>query len=178
MADWFTADQRWALIRKYGRERPEEKAIEEACALSPEVCELWATKDEPIWSGRQDEFAQLLWPRVLRALGILEDTPAGAPPLAEPKLDERTERWRIPTSACWYILEQRVKNGEAVSVHRLSEQTRKVKFVGRRRVQRLTDWIDANPERARHALELHDIPPEFRATPRGVLVPRLRNRLR
>jgi hypothetical protein len=99
----------------------------------------------------------------------------------QPKVDERTERWRIPTGAYWFILEQRVKNGEGATVHGLSEQTRvspALDFVGRKRVRRLTDWVDANPERARRAFELHDIPAEFRATSRGVLVPRLRNPLR
>jgi hypothetical protein len=73
MAEWFTAQHRWALIRRYGLDgskTPEEMAIEEACELSPEVRELWATRDK--WSDR-DEFSQLLWPMVLRVLGLAGD---------------------------------------------------------------------------------------------------------
>jgi hypothetical protein len=49
MAEWFTAEQRLALIRRYGRKgpkTPEEMAIEEACEFSSEVRELWETRDE------------------------------------------------------------------------------------------------------------------------------------
>ena len=93
----------------------------------------------------------------------------------KPKLDERAERWRIPTAAFWLVLEQRVKRGKAVSVHSLVEETRrhpKVPFLGKTRVTKLVDWIDAHPEQAQHALDRHETPAGFRATSRGVLVPR------
>jgi hypothetical protein len=82
MAEWFTEDHLWALMQRYGHENPEEKAIEEACERSSEVRKLWATRGEPIWTNRQEEFARLLWPRVFRVLGITEDTPAGEPAAA------------------------------------------------------------------------------------------------
>jgi hypothetical protein len=71
MADWFTAEQRWALIRRYkgGPKTPEEMAIEEACELSSEVRELWATR--ATWSAAQDDFPQLLWPKVFEVRSIM-----------------------------------------------------------------------------------------------------------
>jgi hypothetical protein len=90
MAEWFTAEQRLALIRRYGLERPktpEEMAIEEACELSSDVRELWATRAN--WSD-QDDFARLLWSRVFRVLGITGELvdealagDAGQPALAD-----------------------------------------------------------------------------------------------
>jgi hypothetical protein len=88
--------------------------------------------------------------------------------------DGRVDRWRMPTASFWYVLEQRVKKGNLVSVHGLSEQTRRkptLPFVGRTRVGNLVDWIDAHPEQAQRALALHEMPAGFRATADGVLVP-------
>jgi hypothetical protein len=71
-----------------------------------------------------------------------------------------------------------VKNGKLAKVHALSEQTRRnpnLPFVGRTRMKNLVAWIDAHPEQARHAWELHDIPAGFRATADGVIVPRVGN---
>jgi hypothetical protein len=100
MADWLTAEQRLALKHRYGTKgskTPEEMAIEEACELSSEVRELWESKDDSFWSGRQDEYAQLLWPRVfreLRKLGFMEDvlavepeTSSSSKPRADPQDD-------------------------------------------------------------------------------------------
>jgi hypothetical protein len=163
------------------RDVPEKKAIAEGLSIKARqrrALEWFGDQGNPQPEERTEWFGTGRTPDWGHLPRLEDDGPA---PLVEPKLDERTERWRIPTSAYWYILEQRVKNGEAVKVNWLSEQTRSsdgIDFVGRKRVQRLTDWIDANPERARRGLELHDTPPEFRATSRGVLVPRLRNTLR
>jgi hypothetical protein len=104
-----------------------------------------------------------------------------APPTDETSstnVDERTERWRIPTATFWYILERRVKAGRNVTENGLSEETRRnpnYEFVGRTRMKHLVKWIDDHPEQAERAVassrQLHDIPPQFRATARGVLIP-------
>jgi hypothetical protein len=93
MAEWFTAEHRWALIRRYGLDgpkTPEQMAIEEACELSSEVRKLWATRDK--WSRHSDDFSRLLWPKVFRVLGI-DGGPLVGPATAP---HDDTERVTIP----------------------------------------------------------------------------------
>jgi hypothetical protein len=80
----------------------------------------------------------------------------------------------IPTDELWWILERRLENGERASRNWLAAETKRrqdLAYVPRDRLAPLVVWIDMHPERARQALSLRRIPPEFRAGKLGPVPP-------
>jgi hypothetical protein len=156
-------------------DRAVEEEYQEAVRVyraSPSGTTIFPTSRQAIRKRRLREHREAAEARLL-ALQI-EALEEGRRTPEKPEPDARRERSRIPLSAFWLILEQRVKSGKLATVNSLSEQTRRranVDFVGRTRVTKLVNWIDEHPEQARRAWELHDIPAGFRATRDGIIVP-------
>jgi hypothetical protein len=177
MADWFTAEQRLALIRKYrldGPKTPEQMAIEEACELSPEVRELWAMRDT--WLDR-DEFAQLLWPRVFRVLGVtagLEDDEPAAELPARGGPQEKWEGKPIPHETFWELFRLAVQeDASARALENLTDKRDDLEFVNRNKAGNIVKWVKSHPTLSRRAVDRHELPREFRATLDGVFPPTL-----
>jgi hypothetical protein len=185
LLDVMAQERRFATHRELGEMLRLRRAARDYWDMHPEASEWseWVPSETALGNelGRvPDRPSELV---IKLRLGGSEPVPAEEEEaVSEPKpahaadgVDGRFDRWRIPLPSFWYVLEQRVKNGKLAKVNALSEQTRRnsqLQFVGRTRVGGLVDWIDEHPEQARRALELHETPAGFRATPEGVLVPR------
>lgn len=154
MAEWLNHEQWFELVRLFGPDDTANKAINAARKLDPEIAELESLRN----SFDAEGYARLLWPRVLRALGIIGESGKGEKP--GPK------ELGIPERELWWIIDRRLENGSRASRKWLALETDRredLTYVPRDRLTPLVDWIDEHPEAARRAAALREIPPGFRA---------------
>jgi hypothetical protein len=79
----------------------------------------------------------------------------------------------IPTDEFWELFRLAVEeDASARELARLTDERPDFAFVNRVKTGRITTWVQAHRKRARKALDRHELPREFAATPAGVFPPK------
>jgi hypothetical protein len=76
-----------------------------------------------------------------------------------------------PFDTFWAILDLAVQGESARKIAKATDERGELVFVNRIKTGYLVRWVKAHPKLARRALDRHELPREFRATPDGVLLP-------
>jgi hypothetical protein len=111
-------------------------------------------------------------PKLVRLPSVVDDEPVAEQPKTRRPPHRPPDA--IPFETFWELFRLAVKEDASARVlAKLTDERADLAFVNRNKTGNIVKWVKSHPTRARQAVDRHELPREFRATPDGVVPPAL-----